>query len=148
MRLASSEFDRITTFLVEYFGIRSVWDVFRIIIDILMISYVFYLLITLLRDSRAFQLIKGVILILLAAFVSDLYRFLRAENGNRGSAGHADRAVPAGAAKDFREHREKPDPRAFYREQPEYGGSQHYGRGSCKGRFRHGGGENRGADYF
>ena len=42
MRLASSEFDRITTFLVEYFGIRSVWDVFRIIIDILMISYVFY----------------------------------------------------------------------------------------------------------
>ena len=63
MRLASSEFDRITTFLVEYFGIRSVWDVFRIIIDILMISYVFYLLITLLRDSRAFQLIKGVILI-------------------------------------------------------------------------------------
>ncbi|HIU29495.1 MAG TPA: TIGR00159 family protein [Candidatus Egerieisoma faecipullorum] len=74
MRLASSEFDRITTFLVEYFGIRSVWDVFRIIIDILMISYVFYLLITLLRDSRAFQLIKGVILILLAAFVSDLLR--------------------------------------------------------------------------
>ena len=74
MQLASLNFNSVTTFIVEYFGIRSVWDIFRIIIDILMISYVFYLLITLLRDSRAFQLIKGVILILLAAFVSDLLR--------------------------------------------------------------------------
>ena len=148
MRLASSEFDRITTFLVEYFGIRSVWDVFRIIIDILMISYVFYLLITLLRDSRAFQLIKGVILILLAAFVSDLLRLSTVSFVLKMVIGHADRAVPAGAAKNFGEHRKKSDPRAFYREQPEYGGSQHHGRGSCKGRFRHGGGENRGADYF
>lgn len=74
MRIASVEFSKIMTFLAEYFGIRGVWDIFRIIIDILVISYVFYLLITLLRDSRAFQLIKGVILILILAFVSDLLR--------------------------------------------------------------------------
>ncbi len=68
----SSDFSRFTTFLVEYFGIRGVWDVFKIIIDILLISYLFYLLITLLKDSRALQLIKGVILVLVASFVSDL----------------------------------------------------------------------------
>lgn len=74
MLTAASQFNRITTFLIEYFGIKSVWDIFRILIDILVISYVFYLLITLLRDSRAFQLIKGVILILVAAFIADLLR--------------------------------------------------------------------------
>lgn len=68
----SSDFSRFTTFLTEYFGIRGVWDIFRIIIDILLISYVFYLLITLLRDSRALQLIKGVILVLVASFISNL----------------------------------------------------------------------------
>ena len=74
MGMATSQFNKITTFLIDYFGIRGIWDIFRIIIDILVISYVFYLLITLLRDSRAFQLIKGVILILVAAFVADLLR--------------------------------------------------------------------------
>lgn len=68
----SSDFSRFTTFIIEYLGIRGVWDIFRIIIDILLISYVFYLLITLLRDSRALQLIKGVILVLVASFISNL----------------------------------------------------------------------------
>ena len=35
----------------------------KVVFDILIISYVFYLLLTLLRDSRAFQLIKSVILV-------------------------------------------------------------------------------------
>lgn len=69
---AASNLSRITTFLSEYLGIRNVWDVFRIIIDIIVVSYAFYTLITLLRGSRAFQFIKGVILILVAAFVANI----------------------------------------------------------------------------
>ncbi len=72
MYLGVIEFSKITTFLAEYLGIRDVWDIFKILIDIFVISYVFYLIFKLLRDSRAFQLIKGVILILIAAFIADL----------------------------------------------------------------------------
>ena len=72
MCLSASDFGRFATFLGEYLGINSVWDIFRIIFDVLIISYVFYLLLTLLRDSRAFQLIKSVILILFVAFLADL----------------------------------------------------------------------------
>lgn len=72
MCLSAVDFGKITTFLGEYLGINSIWDIFRIIFDVLIISYVFYLLLTLLRDSRAFQLIKSVILILFVAFVAEL----------------------------------------------------------------------------
>lgn len=72
MCLSASDFGRFATFLGEYLGINSVWDIFRIIFDVLIISYVFYLLLTLLRDSRAFQLIKSVILILFVAFLAEL----------------------------------------------------------------------------
>lgn len=72
MCLSASDFGRVATFLGEYLGINSVWDIFRIIFDVLIISYVFYLLLTLLRDSRAFQLIKSVILILFVAFLAEL----------------------------------------------------------------------------
>lgn len=75
MCLAASDFGRITTFLGEYLGIGGIWDILRIIIDVLIISYLFYLLITLLKDSRAFQLIKSVILILVVAFVAELLKF-------------------------------------------------------------------------
>lgn len=72
MFLAATEFSKFATFLAEYLGIRSVWDVFRIFLDIFVISYIFYLMFKLLRDSRAFQLIKGVIIILFAAFIANL----------------------------------------------------------------------------
>ena len=72
MCLSASDFGRFATFLGEYLGINSVWDIFRIIFDVLIISYVFYLLLILLRDSRAFQLIKSVILILFVAFLAEL----------------------------------------------------------------------------
>lgn len=72
MCLSASDFGRVATFLGEYLGINSVWDIFRIIFDVLIISYVFYLLLILLRDSRAFQLIKSVILILFVAFLAEL----------------------------------------------------------------------------
>lgn len=72
MCLSASDFGRVTTFLGEYLGISSVWDVFRILFDIFIISYVFYLLMTLLKESRAFQLIKSVVLILFVAFVAEL----------------------------------------------------------------------------
>ena len=75
MCLSASDFGRVTTFLGEYFGISGVWDIFRIILDIVIISYVFYLLITLLKESRAFQLIKSVILILVVAFIAELLQF-------------------------------------------------------------------------
>lgn len=72
MYLAAKEFSEVATFLAEYLGIRSVWDVFKILIDIFVISYIFYIMFKMLRDSRAFQLIKGVIIILIAAFIANL----------------------------------------------------------------------------
>lgn len=72
MSLYAGEISRFTTFLAEYLGIRNVWDIFRMLIDIFVISYVFYLMFKILRDSRAFQLIKGVIVILIAAFIANL----------------------------------------------------------------------------
>jgi len=44
------------------------------ILDILIVTYIFYKLLTLLKDTRAEQLIKGIILIIIASKVSELLK--------------------------------------------------------------------------
>ncbi len=68
---AASDFSRIITYIGEFLGIGGLWDLFRIIIDVGIIAYVFYKLMFVLKDSRAYQVIKGVILILVVSFVAE-----------------------------------------------------------------------------
>ena len=59
--LAVSDFGRIITYIRDFLGINGLWDVFRIIIDVGIIAYVFYKLMFVLKDSRAYQVIKGIV---------------------------------------------------------------------------------------
>ncbi len=72
MIAASTEFNKVVEYLGEYLGIDSVWDIFRIVIDIMVVSYCFYLLLRFVKESRAFQLLKGVIIILVVAFIANV----------------------------------------------------------------------------
>lgn len=69
--LAVSDFTRIITYIREFLGIDGLWDLFRIVIDVGIISYIFYKLMFVLRDSRAYQVIKGIVLILVLSFVAE-----------------------------------------------------------------------------
>jgi len=69
---ASGGIGRIFTFLTEYFGIDSVWDVVLILLDLAIVSFAVYKIIQLFHDSRAKQVGKGILLILLVASVANL----------------------------------------------------------------------------
>ena len=58
-----------------FFG--SVWDFIRYAIDIALVTFLFYTLLMFIRQTRAWQLIKGIVLILLfVAFCGvDTYQF-------------------------------------------------------------------------
>ena len=44
-------------------GVRSLWDVFRTVLDISLVAYLFYKLFSLIRGTRAVPLINGVIIL-------------------------------------------------------------------------------------
>ncbi len=54
-------------YIKEFLSFDSFWDVLRAVIDVAIISFLFYRIIRALKDSRAFQLIKGILLILIVA---------------------------------------------------------------------------------
>ncbi|ABN52398.1 MAG TPA: TIGR00159 family protein [Hungateiclostridium thermocellum] len=55
--------------------IKSPWDLIKTIIDIGIVSFVIYKLIKLIRETRAWQLIKGILVIVIAARASELIGF-------------------------------------------------------------------------
>lgn len=65
-------FGRVFVFISEYFGIDSVWDIVLILLDLAIVTYAVYKIIQLFRDSRAKQVGKGILLILLVAAVANL----------------------------------------------------------------------------
>lgn len=62
------------SYILDYLGIDSVWDGIRIILDVGIVTYLFYRLFNFLKDSRAMQLIKGVIIIFVVAILASLLR--------------------------------------------------------------------------
>ena len=60
------------TFLTEYFGIDSVWDVVLIVLDLAIVSFAVYKIIQLFHDSRAKQVGKGILLLIIIASVANL----------------------------------------------------------------------------
>ncbi len=59
-------FDKFTRVL----GWRSAWDVFRDLLDILLVAYIIYALISLARQTRAAQLMRGIVVVLIAWFLA------------------------------------------------------------------------------
>ena len=53
-------------------GWRSAWDVFRDLLDILLVAYIIYALIMLARQTRAAQLMRGIVVVVLAWFLAGL----------------------------------------------------------------------------
>ncbi|BAD39177.1 diadenylate cyclase CdaA [Symbiobacterium thermophilum] len=56
-------------------GVRSLWDVFRTVLDISLVAYLFYKLFSLIRGTRAVPLINGVIILVVALQVAEALRF-------------------------------------------------------------------------
>ncbi|MBP1588490.1 MAG: diadenylate cyclase CdaA [Clostridia bacterium] len=61
-----------TTFITEYFGIDSVLDIFLIILDIAIITFLIYETIKIFKGTRAFALLKSILLILVLSFIARL----------------------------------------------------------------------------
>lgn len=57
--------------ITGYIGFKDALDVFRAIVEISVVSYAIYKLIQLVKETRAIQLIKGVIFILVVYFLSN-----------------------------------------------------------------------------
>jgi diadenylate cyclase len=62
----------VITTIMKYTEIRTVWDFFRTVVDIAIISYVLYKIFYLLRETRAWQLLKGIALIIIVAKLTEL----------------------------------------------------------------------------
>jgi len=56
---------------ISNMGFHGSWDIIRTIIDISIVSYLVYAAILLLRETRAWQLIKGILVIIVVAKLSD-----------------------------------------------------------------------------
>ena len=61
--------------LLKYAEIESVWDFLRVMFDIAIISYVLYKIFYLLKETRAWQLLKGIALIIVVAKLTELIGF-------------------------------------------------------------------------
>ena len=56
--------------LFRLIGWRNAFDVFRDLLDILLVAYIIYALITLVRQTRAAQLMRGIVIVLIAWFIA------------------------------------------------------------------------------
>ena len=65
-------FTNIIQYLSSYLGIENFWDVIKTIIDIGLVALLFFALMRILRDSRAWQIVKGIIIILVVSIATDL----------------------------------------------------------------------------
>ena len=66
------DFQKVITYLAGYLNLDSFWGVVRTILDVGLVAFLFFQLIVLLRDSRAWQILKGVLLVIAVAVVARL----------------------------------------------------------------------------
>ena len=62
----------IINFLSDNLSIKGPWDLVKTIVDISIVSYAIYKIATLVRETRAWQLIKGILFILIASKLSEI----------------------------------------------------------------------------
>jgi len=65
-------FKNIIAFLSVYIPFQEPLESLRSVIDISIVSYLIFKLVQLVKETRAWQLVKGIIVILIVAFLSDL----------------------------------------------------------------------------
>lgn len=70
--LKSLNFNSLADNFASYMGIKGPLDIIKAIIDIGVVAFVIYKLILLVKETRALQLIKGIVVILVAYYLSDL----------------------------------------------------------------------------
>ncbi|HHY63941.1 MAG TPA: TIGR00159 family protein, partial [Clostridiaceae bacterium] len=62
----------IFAYIMNFLGLNSVWDIIRMVIEVSLVSYVIYKGIQLVRETRAIQLVKGLIFILIFSKFSEI----------------------------------------------------------------------------
>ena len=62
----------IINFLSDNLSIKGPWDLVKTVVDISIVSYAIYKIATLVRETRAWQLIKGILFILIASKLSEV----------------------------------------------------------------------------
>lgn len=62
----------IFNFFSSYIGFEGPLDIIKAVVDIGIVSYAIYKMIMVVRDTRAWQLIKGILVLLAAAFLSNV----------------------------------------------------------------------------
>ena len=62
----------IFNFLSDNLSIKGPWDLVKTVVDISIVSYAIYKMAMLVRETRAWQLIKGILFILIASKLSDI----------------------------------------------------------------------------
>lgn len=67
-------FDSIINFLANYIPYKNPLELIRTLIDISIVSYIIYKLIQLVKETRAWQLLKGILVILIVAQLSELLK--------------------------------------------------------------------------
>jgi diadenylate cyclase len=70
----TENFKSIIDFLSIYIPFREPLETLRSVIDISIVSYLIYKLIQLVKETRAWQLVKGIIVILIVAMLSDMLK--------------------------------------------------------------------------
>lgn len=62
------------SYISGYLGINSVLEAILMVLDIAIVAFAIYKIVTLLKDTRAFSLLKGIIFIFLANYVAKLLK--------------------------------------------------------------------------
>jgi len=65
-------FSDMLVYIMNFLGLNSVWDIIRMVIEVSLVSYVIYKGIQLVRETRAIQLVKGLIFILIFSKFSEI----------------------------------------------------------------------------
>jgi diadenylate cyclase len=69
--LKNIDFVKLINSLANSIGVKGSWDILRAIIDISIVSFLIYKIIHLVRETRAWQLLKGLLVVLFAAKSSE-----------------------------------------------------------------------------
>jgi len=73
MELAITQ-GKFLTFITEYFGIESFWDVLSAVLDIAIIAFLIYGMFKIFRGTKAFSLLKGILVVFVISVIARLFK--------------------------------------------------------------------------
>lgn len=73
------QFSDLIGYLADYIGLRDPLAIVRALVDISIVSYLLYKAIMLVKETRAWQLLKGILLIAIAYYISNLLQLKTVE---------------------------------------------------------------------